>query len=78
VARLLGAKLLTLDATVVLVPADVTVPQSAEHRRLGRAPARASGRLPAGPGAPSRSLAEAVRNIERGHAALAETRRNGP
>jgi hypothetical protein len=77
-ARLLGAKLLTLDATVVLVPADVTAPQSAEHRPWGRASARASGRLPAGPGAPSRGLAEAVRNIKQGDAALAETRRNGP
>ena len=76
-ARLLGIRLLTLDATVVLVPAE-TAPQSAAHRPGGRASARPPGRLPAGPGAASRGLAGAVRNINEGSAVLAATRRNCP
>ena len=75
-ARLLGIRLLTLDATVVFAPADVTGPQSAAQRPWEHASARPPGRLPAGPGAASRGLAEAVRNINEGSAILAETRRS--
>ena len=77
-ARLLGLRLLTLDATVVLMPAEVTAPQSPAHQPAGRASARPPGRLPAGPGAASRRLAGAVRNINEGRAVLAATRRNRP
>ena len=77
-ARLLGLRLLTLDATVVLISAEVTAPQSAAHRPAGHASALPPGRLPAGPGAASRGLAGAVRNINEGRAVLAATRRNCP
>ena len=63
-ARLLGIRLLTLDATVVLVPADVT----------GPSPASRDSRVRASTG---RGLAEAVRSINEGAELLAEARRNG-
>jgi hypothetical protein len=77
-ARLLGIRLLTLDATVVLMPAEVTAPRSAAHLPEERASAPPPGRLPPRPGAASRGLAEAVRNINEGSAVLAATRRNSP
>jgi hypothetical protein len=76
-ARLLGLRLLTLDATVVLMPAEVTAPQSPAHQPAGRASARPPGRLPTAPGA-SRGLAGAVQTINDGRAILAATRRNRP
>ena len=69
VARLLGLRLLTLEASIVVVPAEVTAPTPARRR----APARSDG------GPPERaravgSLADAVRRIDEGAAILAEVR----
>jgi hypothetical protein len=75
--RVLGVKLLTLRASVVLAPAEVTAASSAQ-RALGirpdRPPSRTAPvrRLAAGSG-----LAEAVRRIDEGAELLAEARRNG-
>jgi len=75
-ARLLGMRLLTLDATVVVAPADVMVRSSAPRRdSRPRGPARSVGASPARSGALGRGLAEAVRSIDEGAAMLAETRR---
>ena len=64
-ARLLGIRLLTLDATLVLVPADVTGPSPAPRDSRARP-------------CTGRRLAEAVRSINEGAELLAEARRNGP
>jgi hypothetical protein len=80
-ARLLGLRLLTLDAKVALVPAEVAV----TARRV-RKPARVP--VPAPPSAdargrtdaigPRRGLADAVRDLNEGARVLAEVhRRNG-
>jgi pyridoxal biosynthesis lyase PdxS len=76
VARLLGLRLLTLEATVVVVPAEVTAPA---HTIDGtpRAPARSDGVPPERAGAAG-SLAEAVRRIDEGAAILAEVRAARP
>jgi hypothetical protein len=76
-ARLLGIRLLRLDATVVLVPADVPTPSSAPPASPARTSARSSGVPPARSGAIGRGLAEAVRSINAGAATLLEARRNG-
>jgi hypothetical protein len=76
-ARLLGIRLLTLDATVVFVPAEVTAPSSAPHDSPTRTPARFSGVPPAQSGTVGRGLADAVRSINEGAELLAEARRNG-
>ena len=76
-ARLLGLRLLTVDATIVLVPADVAgtsrtahpAPQGPAPRPLGPAPSRS---VAAGP-----RLAQAVRTINEAAELLAETRRDG-
>jgi pyridoxal biosynthesis lyase PdxS len=68
VARLLGLRLLTLHARVVVAPADVTA---------APAPARSSGMPPARSGAAGRGLAEAIQRINEGAAILAETRHAG-
>jgi hypothetical protein len=72
-ARLLGLRLLTIDATIVLVPADVAGTSPAAHpaapRPLGPAPRRS---VAAGP-----RLAQAVRTINEAAELLAETRRDG-
>lgn len=64
-ARVLGVRLLTLEATVVLAPAEIAAHPAA----------RPSGRRqpPSGVG---RGLAEAARTIEQGSEVLAEARRN--
>ena len=71
-ARLLGIRLLKLDATVVLMPADVAA-QSAAPRDPpaldGLPPARL---YPAG-----RGLAEAIRHLNEGEELLAQARDNG-
>jgi hypothetical protein len=64
-ARVLGLRLLTLEATVVLAPADVV-----------DAAARPSGRRPLPPRVVGRGLAEAARTIDQGSEFLAEARRN--
>lgn len=66
-ARLLGLRLLTIDATVVLAPAEVTAPSSATHDPPQRTSGRSSRHV----------LAEAVRSIDEGAELLAEARRNG-
>jgi hypothetical protein len=66
-ARLLGIPLLRLDATVVLVPAEIEAPSSTPYE-----PAHSFGS-----GAGGRGLAEAVRSINEGGEILAEMRRNG-
>jgi hypothetical protein len=82
-ARLLGMRLLTLDATIALVPADVTVPIPAVADRALRADRRApaSSRLSSDSqrrSAPGRQgLADAVRNLDEGAKLLAQVRRNG-
>ena len=69
VARVLGMRLLTLDATIALVPADLTAPTPAvEARPLHR---------DRGAHASSHRLADAVRNLDEGAKLLAEVQRNG-
>ena len=75
-ARLLGMKLLKLDATVLVLPnADIREPS------LGPPPnlvvqARSAGRV-AAPLADDRRLADAVRNLDEGARLLEEVRQNG-
>jgi hypothetical protein len=66
-ARLLGIRLLSIDATVVLAPADITAAASTAPDP----PQRTSGR------SSRHALAEAVRSIDEGAELLAEARRNG-
>ncbi|MGB2712165.1 MAG: hypothetical protein WBC33_11695 [Conexibacter sp.] len=73
VARLLGIRLLKLDATVVIVPADVTAPPSALHDSRPPTRARSLGLPPSG--VVSGSLADAVQRINEGAAILDEARR---
>jgi hypothetical protein len=76
-ARLLGLRLLTLEATVVVAPAEVTAPTSARHVTQPHATARSDGVPPERAGA-VRGLAEAVRRIDEGAAILAEVRSRRP
>jgi hypothetical protein len=76
-ARLLGIRLLTIDATVVLAPADVTAPSVAAHDPPQRASVRSSGILRHRSAATGHGLAEAVRRINEGVELLAEARRDG-
>jgi hypothetical protein len=78
VARLLGLRLLTLDATVTLVPADLTVRPSSPGASPTGTPARPACVPPGRSGAVGRGLADAVRSINEGAELLAEARRNGP
>jgi hypothetical protein len=64
-ARVLGMRLLKLDASVVIVPADLAAPAS----DFRRSPARSH--------AVGHGLAGAVRSINEGAALLANARRNG-
>ena len=72
-ARLLGLRLLKLDAVVVLGPADVAPPSSASQA----ARPRPSNTPPARSGTGRSRLADAVRSIDEGAEILAEARRNG-
>jgi len=75
--RVLGVKLLTLRASVVLAPAEVTAASSAQ-RALGVRPDGPPSRTaPARRPAAGSGLAEAVRRIDEGAELLAEARRNG-
>jgi hypothetical protein len=76
-ARLLGIRLLTIDATVVLAPADVTAPSVAAHDPPRRPSVRSSGISRNRSAATGRGLAEAVRSINEGAELLAEARRDG-
>jgi hypothetical protein len=78
VARLLGIRLLTLDATIALVPADLTARTSSRGASPAGPPPRPASLPPAQAGATGRGLADAVRSINEGAELLAEARRNGP
>jgi hypothetical protein len=68
VARVLGLRLLTLKATIVLAPADMTTPsavRAGERRSLSRVPGRRVG---------GRGLADAVRNLDEGAKQLQKAR----
>ena len=75
-ARVLGVQLLTLDATLVLVPTDVSAPPSVAadqlQRTSGPTSSGAARTIAVGPG-----LDEAVRSISEGAALLAQSRRSG-
>ncbi len=76
-ARLLGLRLLKLDAIVTLTPAEVTAPSSIARDRPARAitPRR---RLPAArPRAAGNGLARAQRTIGEGEQLLEQARRDG-
>jgi hypothetical protein len=76
-ARLLGIRLLTIDATVVLAPADGTGRSAAAHHPPARAYVRSSG-ISRNRSAPTgHVLAEAVQSINEGMELLAATRRGG-
>lgn len=70
-ARLLGMRLLRLEATVVLTPADVKT--STGPRRAARLPSSAS--PPPRSAVPRRGLADAARDIDEGARLLAQARR---
>jgi hypothetical protein len=77
-ARLLGIRLLTIDATVVLAPADVTAPSVAAHDPPQHASVlRSSGVSRSRSAATGHRLAEAVQSINEGMELLAATRRDG-
>ena len=82
-ARLLGMRILTLNATVALVPADVTAATHPVRDRppsedqAAHVPMRSSGDSRARPGAAKYNLADAVRNLEEGARLLADAQRNG-
>jgi hypothetical protein len=77
-ARLLGMRLLTLDAKVALVPADVTVAPPRAAPRAAPALASGNARGRAGAVAGHRGLADAVRDLDEGARLLAEVQhRNG-
>lgn len=71
-ARLLGLRLLMLEATVVLTPADVTTRSSGQRRTAGRPPGASPPRRSAAAG---RGLADAVRNLDEGAKLLEQARR---
>ena len=76
-ARLLGIRLLTIDATVVLAPADVTAPSVAAHDPPQRASVLSSGTSRSRTAITGHRLAEAVQSINEGMELLAATRRDG-
>jgi hypothetical protein len=85
-ARVLGVRLLTLDTTVVLMPADIQVSSPVGHdgpgsawgrRQTARTTARPARAAPTRAGAGRHGLADAVRSINEGAAALAMTRDDG-
>ena len=81
-ARVLGVRLLTVDTTVILVPAEVQVPAargapvSVRPPKLAPTPTpvRAAARRS---GTAGRGLADAVRSVNEGAELLALSRRNG-
>jgi hypothetical protein len=73
----LGIRLLTVEATVALAPADVTTPSVAAHDPPQRAPVRHPGISRNRSAATGHGLAEAVQSINEGMELLAATRRDG-
>ena len=76
-ARLLGLRLLTVDASIVLVPADVTGTSPAGPPPAQRPAPRSSAPVPRRTVAAGPRLAQAVRSINEAAEVLAETRRDG-
>ena len=76
-ARLLGLRLLTVDATIVLVPADVAGPSGMDHRAAERPAPRPVAAAPRRSVAAGPRLAQAVRTINEAAELLADTRRDG-
>jgi hypothetical protein len=76
-ARLLGVRLLTIDATIVLVPADVAGTSPTAHPAAEGPAPRPLPASPARPVAAGPRLAQAVRTINEAAELLAETRRDG-
>jgi hypothetical protein len=76
-ARVLGLRLLTLDATITLAPAEVRTRSAVARDRTGHpiTPRRASPAAP--PRAAGGRLAQAVRTIGEGEQLLEQARRNG-
>jgi hypothetical protein len=72
-ARVLGLRLLRIDATVVLAPADVSGSPPAVRASPERPSAQSAGVLARRSGAAGHGLAEAVRNIDEGAALLADS-----
>ena len=81
-ARLLGMRLLTLDATIWIVPADAGASPSRTPSRTPRSrgltPVRPRRVAPARSQALGRGLADAVRSIDEGAELLAGARPAGP
>lgn len=75
-ARLLGMRILTLNATVALVPADVTPATPAVQDRAAD-PRRRSGDSRGRAASVGPRLADAVRNLDEGARLLAEVQRDG-
>lgn len=73
-ARLMGMKLLKLDATVVVSPSGIRQVAGSSPDLVIRPTSRPPRTLPVAPGA---TLADAVRNLKEGAELLAEARRNG-
>lgn len=76
-ARLLGMRILTLDAKVALLPADVSLTPPPVQGRADYAPARSSGDSPGRAASAGHRLVDAVRNLDEGSRLLAEVQRNG-
>jgi hypothetical protein len=82
-ARLLGMRILTLNATVALVPAEVTAATSAVQDRAPREERAAHVRRRSSADSRGRAvsvgyrLADAVRNLDEGAKLLAEIQRDG-
>ena len=76
-ARLLGMRILTLNATVALVPADVTPATPAVQDRAAHDPTRPSGDSRGRAASVGHGLADAVRNLDEGARLLAEVQRDG-
>jgi hypothetical protein len=68
-ARLLGIRLLRIEASVAVIPAAVAPARTDLHGSPVPPPRRAA--------APGAGLADAIRSIEEGAQLLAEARRNG-
>jgi hypothetical protein len=73
-ARVLGLRLLTLEATMVLAPADVTTRSTGQRGAAGRPSTAPPPRRSPGPG---RGLADAVRNLDEGAKLLEQARDSG-
>jgi hypothetical protein len=76
-ARLLGLRLLTVDASIVLVPAELSASSRAARPSAQRRAPRSSAPAPTRSVAAGPRLAQAVRSLNEAAEVLAETRRDG-